>query len=58
MFGGSLQAETYLPSSLFTGDHQLLTQGAAFWIMTGRALLIRVRELVSNGIYTGWVGVF
>jgi hypothetical protein len=44
-------------SPLSTGVHQLLTQWAAFWILMDRALLIRVRELVSSGISMSWVGV-
>jgi hypothetical protein len=43
--------------SLSTGVHQLSTYGAAFWILMGRVILIRVRKLVSNGVSTGWVGV-
>jgi hypothetical protein len=47
-----------LRSSLSTGVNQFLTQGAAFWILVGRTLLIRVRQLVFSGISTGWIGVF
>jgi hypothetical protein len=39
-------------------SHQLLTQGAAFWILIGWSLLIRDRELVSSDISMGQVGVF
>jgi hypothetical protein len=35
-----------------------LAQRAAFWIMMGRTLLIRVRKLVSSGVSTGWICVF
>ncbi|MCI66955.1 hypothetical protein A2U01_0088213, partial [Trifolium medium] len=38
--------------------HKLLTHGAAFWISMGRSLLIRVRELVSSGIFMGRVDAF
>jgi hypothetical protein len=44
-------------SFLFTGVHQLSTQGVAFWILMGRSLLIRVRKLESSGVTMGWVGV-
>jgi hypothetical protein len=44
-------------SSLSTGVHKLSTQGASFWILMGRTLLIRVQKLVSSGISTGWVDV-
>jgi hypothetical protein len=35
-----------------------LTQGAVFWILMGRSLLLRDRELVSSDISTGQDVVF
>jgi hypothetical protein len=34
---------------------QLLAYGVAFWILMGRSLLIRDRELVSSCVFLGWV---
>jgi hypothetical protein len=38
--------------------HQLLTQENVFFILMGRSLLIRDRELESTGIFMGQVDVF
>jgi hypothetical protein len=35
-----------------------LTHGAALWILMGRLILIRDRELVSNCVFMGQVDVF
>jgi hypothetical protein len=43
---------------LSTVVQHILAHGAAFWILIGRSLLIRDRELVSNDIFLGRVGVF
>jgi hypothetical protein len=50
-------ASVLMVGSFPTGVHQLLTHGAAFWILMGRTLLIRVRKLVFSGVSTGWVDV-
>jgi hypothetical protein len=55
LFGGGLWSDCL--GSLFTGIHQLLSQRAASWILMGRALLIRVRKLVSSCVFTSWVDV-
>jgi hypothetical protein len=34
---------------------QLLAYGVAFWILMGRSLMIRDRELVSSGVFIGRV---
>ncbi|PNX76172.1 hypothetical protein L195_g037815 [Trifolium pratense] len=38
--------------------HQFLARGAASWILMGRSLLIRDRELESSGIFLRSVDVF
>ncbi|PNX86825.1 hypothetical protein L195_g042907, partial [Trifolium pratense] len=38
--------------------HQLFTHEAVFWILMGRSLLIRDRELVSSDIFMSQVDVF
>jgi hypothetical protein len=45
-------------SSLSTDVHKLSIYGAAFWILMGRVILIRVWKLVSSGVSTGWIDVF
>jgi hypothetical protein len=38
--------------------HQLLAHEGVFWILMGRSLLIRDRELESREIFLSWVGEF
>jgi hypothetical protein len=38
--------------------YTLLAHEGVFWILMGRPLLIRDRELASREIFLGWVGVF
>jgi hypothetical protein len=53
-----LQSETYLPVFLtLLLLQQLLIQGVVFWILMGRSLLIRNRELKSSGISSGRIDV-
>jgi hypothetical protein len=58
LFGGGLPPETYMPDFSFYRCPINLTHGAAFWILIGRTLLIRVRGLVSSSVFMGRIDVF
>jgi hypothetical protein len=58
LFGGGLQAETHMPRLSFFRWSSTFDQWVIFWILMGRLILIRDRELDSNGISLGWIVVF